>query len=126
MGGVPDWSQAPGWNFEVSPDFFEQVVWPALAGRIPAMEEIRLERSWRGHYARSRLDYSPILGKWEGGLENFILANGFSGHGIMHAPATGRGLAELILKGGYQSIDLSCFGYGRIPENKPYREKGII
>ena len=126
IGGVPDWSQAPGWNFEVSPDFFEQVVWPALAGRIPAMEEIRLERSWRGHYARSRLDYSPILGKWEGGLENFILANGFSGHGIMHAPATGRGLAELILKGGYQSIDLSCFGYGRIPENKPYREKGII
>lgn len=126
IGGVPDWSQPPGWNFEVSPDFFEQVVWPALAGRIPAMEEIRLERSWRGHYARSRLDYSPILGKWEGGLENFILANGFSGHGIMHAPATGRGLAELILQGGYQSIDLSCFRYGRIPENKPYREKGII
>lgn len=90
------------------------------------MEEIRLERSWRGHYARSRLDYSPILGRWEGGLENSVLANGFSGHGIMHAPATGRGLAELILHDRYQTIDLSCFGYRRVLENKPYREKGII
>ena len=126
IGGVPDWSEPPGWNFEVSPSHFENSVWPALAKRIPAMEEIRLERSWRGHYARSRLDYSPILGRWDGGLENFMLANGFSGHGIMHAPATGRALTELILHGHYQSIDLGCFGYRRILENKPYREKGII
>ena len=55
-----------------------------------------------------------------------MLANGFSGHGIMHAPATGRALTELILHGHYQSIDLGCFGYRRILENKPYREKGII
>lgn len=126
IGGVPDWSESAGWNFDVSPTHFENTVWPALAERIPAMEEIRLERSWRGHYARSRLDYSPILGRWEGGLENFVLANGFSGHGIMHAPATGRGLAELILHDRYQTIDLSCFGYRRVLENKPYREKGII
>jgi glycine/D-amino acid oxidase-like deaminating enzyme len=126
IGGMPDWSESGGWNFEVSPAHFESVVWPALAKRIPAMEEIRLERSWRGHYARSKLDYSPILGPWQGGLENFILANGFSGHGIMHAPATGRGLAELIVHGGYQSIDLACFGFGRVLENRPYREKGII
>lgn len=126
IGGVPDWSESPGWNFDVSPTHFESVVWPALAERIPAMEELRLERSWRGHYARSRLDYSPILGRWEGGLENFVLANGFSGHGIMHAPATGRGLAELILHDRYQTIDLSCFGYRRVIENRPYREKGII
>ena len=90
------------------------------------MERIRLERSWRGHYARCCVDYSPILGCWEGGLENLILANGFSGHGIMHAPAVGRGIAELILLGGYRSIDLTCFGYRRVRENRPYREKGIV
>ena len=67
-GGVPDWSEPPGWNFDISPTWFEEVVWPALARRIPAMERVRLERSWRGHYARSALDYSPILGRWEGGL----------------------------------------------------------
>ena len=126
VGGVPDWSEPPGWRFDVSPTYFEDVVWPALARRIPAMERVRLRRSWRGHYARSRLDYSPILGRWEGGLENFVLANGFSGHGIMHAPATGRGIAELIVDGGYRTIDLSRFSYRRIREGRPYREQGII
>ena len=125
-GGVPDWSEPAGWNFDISPTWFEEVVWPALARRIPAMERVRLERSWRGHYARSALDYSPILGRWDGGLENFMLANGFSGHGIMHAPATGRGIAELIVDGDWQTIDLSCFSYRRIREGRPYREKGIV
>ena len=126
IGGVPDWSEPAGWNFEVSPTHFENVVWPALAHRIPAMNELRLERSWRGHYARNRLDYSPILGRCGDTLPNLLLANGFSGHGIMHAPATGRGLAELILRGEYQSLDLGCFGYQRVITNKPYREQGII
>ena len=126
VGGVPDWSERPGWNFDVSPSYFEDVVWPALAGRVPAMERVRLRRSWRGHYARSVLDYSPILGRWEGELENFVLANGFSGHGIMHAPATGRGIAELVVEGGYRTIDLSCFSYRRIREARPYRERGIV
>ena len=126
VGGVPDWSERPGWNFSVSPRRFDEVVWPALAHRIPAMQSIRLESSWRGHYARSVLDYSPILGPCEGVLDNFYLANGFSGHGIMHAPAVGRGLAEHVVKGAYGALDLSCFGYRRILENRPYREKGII
>ena len=126
VGGVPDWSENPGWNFSVSPERFNSVVWPALAERIPAMQSLKLERSWRGHYARSVLDYSPILGPCKGVLDNFYLANGFSGHGIMHAPAVGRGLAEHVVDGGYQSLDLDCFGYRRILENRPYREKGII
>jgi glycine/D-amino acid oxidase-like deaminating enzyme len=126
VGGIPDWSQKPGWDFEISPHYFDEVVWPALATRIPAMERIKLERSWRGHYARSVLDYSPILGRAGGRLDNLVLANGFSGHGIMHAPGTGRGMAELILQGGYQTLDLSCFGYDRIRENRPFRENGIV
>jgi len=126
VGGIPDWSQEPGWNFEISPHYFDEVVWPALATLIPAMERIKLERSWRGHYARSSLDYSPILGRAGGRLDNLVLANGFSGHGIMHAPGTGRGMAELILQGGYQTLDLSCFGYDRIRENRPFRESGIV
>ena len=126
VGGVPDWSEPPGWNYDISPTYFEDAVWPALARRIPAMERVRLERSWRGHYARSALDYSPILGRWDGGLENLVLANGFTGHGIMHAPATGRGIAELLIEGGYRAIDLSCFSYRRIREGRPYRERGIV
>lgn len=126
VGGLPDWTEPAGWNFEPSPDRFESVVWPALAQRLPSMQRVKLIRSWRGHYARNTLDYSAIIGPWHGGLENVYLANGFSGHGIMHAPATGRALAELILDGGFQSLDLSRFGYARIPADEPYREKGIV
>ena len=126
VGGCPDWSQAAGWNSELSPDWFNQVVWPALAHRIPAMETLRLERSWRGHYARSTFDLSPIIGRGEGALENVVFATGFSGHGIMHAPATGRAVAELLCDGGYQTIDISRFGYQRIASERPVREVGII
>ena len=74
VGGVPDWSEKPGWNFSVAPERFNSVVWPALAERIPAMQSLKLERSWQGHYAHSVLDYSPILGPCHGGLDNFFLA----------------------------------------------------
>ena len=126
VGGVPNWAEAPGWNFDVSAEYFDEVVWPMLAQRVPAMEKLRLEGSWRGHYARSALDYSPFLGPVGDELPNLILANGFSGHGIMHAPATGRGMSEIILHGEYRSIDLSCFSYQRFRENRPFKEQGIV
>lgn len=125
-GGVPDWSEKGGWNFEISPKYFDEIVWPALANRVPAMSKLRLDRSLRGHYARSTLDFSPILGRCGGNLDNLILANGFSGHGIMHAPGTGRGLAELIVEGAYRSIDLRRFSYERVRRNEPYGEVGIV
>ncbi|MDA1309263.1 MAG: FAD-binding oxidoreductase, partial [Proteobacteria bacterium] len=113
-GGVPDWSVPPGWNFELDPTRFEEIVWPALAHRVPAMETLKLERGWRGHYARNRLDYSAIIGRWEAEPGNLYVATGFSGHGIMHAPATGLAMAELILGGRFETMDLSRFGTGRI------------
>ncbi len=125
-GGLPDWETPPGWNFEVSPAGFEERVWPALARRIPALERLKLERGWAGHYARNRLDLSAIIGAWSGGLENLYMAVGFSGHGIMHAPAAGRALAELILDRRYGTLDLARFGYARVREGAPYREQGIV
>ncbi|MEM7254515.1 MAG: FAD-binding oxidoreductase [Pseudomonadota bacterium] len=126
VGGIPDWSEGGGWNFEVDPQRFNDIVWPALAARIPALETLRLERSWRGHYARSQLDLSPIIGPCTGLADNFYLANGFSGHGIMHAPATGRAITELLRTGRFESTDLAAFGYHRITNNRPYREIGIV
>jgi glycine/D-amino acid oxidase-like deaminating enzyme len=125
-GGLPNWETPPGWNFEISPDDFEARVWPALARRIPALERLKLERGWAGHYARNRLDLTAIVGAWSGGLDNVYMAVGFSGHGIMHAPAAGRALAELILDGRYGTLDLTRFGYARVRENAPYREIGIV
>ena len=110
----------------MSNHYFQEVVWPSLAHRVPAMELLKLERSWRGHYARNSLDYNAIIGKWATKPENLFIATGFSGHGIMHAPATGLAMSELLLTGKFQTIDLERFGTSRIIENIPYRELGII
>ena len=54
------------------------------------------------------------------------MATGFSGHGIMHAPATGLAISELVLEGRYKTIDLTRFGTERIVAAEPYRESGIV
>lgn len=115
-----------GFNFEIAPAWFQEVVWPACAGRIPAFEALKLKREWAGLYDECELDGNMILGNWPGTLENFHVACGFSGHGLMHAPAVGRALSELIVKGRFETIDLARMGYQRVVEGAPYRERGII
>jgi glycine/D-amino acid oxidase-like deaminating enzyme len=115
-----------GFNFEIDPGYFQDVVWPACARRIPAFDELKLRREWAGLYDECELDGNMILGNWPGRLDNFYVACGFSGHGLMHAPAVGRALAELIVKGRYETLDLSRMDYQRVATNAPYRERGII
>jgi glycine/D-amino acid oxidase-like deaminating enzyme len=59
-------------------------------------------------------------------VKNFIFANGFSGHGLQQSPAVGRGISELIATGGYQTLDLSVFGYERIRDHAPVLELNVI
>jgi len=59
-------------------------------------------------------------------VPNLILASGFSGHGLQHAPAIGRALAEYITFGEYRTIDVTPFAYSRYLENRPLREHNII
>jgi glycine/D-amino acid oxidase-like deaminating enzyme len=115
-----------GFNFDVDPAWFQDVVWPACAARVPAFEALKLRREWAGLYDENELDGNMILGNWPGRLDNFFVACGFSGHGLMHAPAVGRALAELIVQGRFETIDLSRMGYRRVLENAPYRETGIL
>ena len=115
-----------GFNLDLDPRHFEDVVWPALAARIPAFESLRLRREWAGLYDQNELDGNMILGNSPGRLDNFLVACGFSGHGLMHAPAVGRALAELVVHGAYQTIDLARMGYQRVLDNEPYAEAGIV
>jgi FAD-dependent oxidoreductase domain-containing protein 1 len=124
-GGVPDINEPRGFNFEVEHDYFERVVWPALAHRFPAFERTKEKNVMAGLYDQNELDGNVILGP-AGDWPNFHMVAGFSGHGLMHAPGCGRAIAELILDGGYQTIDLSRFGWRRIADGVPYREIGII
>ena len=97
-----------------------------MANRIPAFESLKLRREWAGLYDECDLDGNMILGNWPGRLDNFYAACGFSGHGLMHAPAVGRALAELIVDGRYESIDLSRLGYQRVVKQAPLPEVGIV
>ncbi len=104
---------------------FEEIVWPSLANRVPAFEALGLLDGWAGHYAVNTLDHNAVLGPHPR-VPNFLFANGFSGHGLQQAPAVGRGLAEWIAAGRYETLDLAPFGYERILRGEPMRELNVV
>jgi FAD-dependent oxidoreductase domain-containing protein 1 len=125
-GGVVDSNEPRGYNFDVDHDYFERTVWPAVAHRFPPLEAAKCHRTWAGLYEQCELDGNPIIGNWPGTLDNFHVCTGFSGHGMMHAPAAGRAIAERIVFGEDRSIDLARLGYARVLSNAPYAERGIL
>ena len=125
-GCPPDDDRAVDYD-DFTPDhsIFEEKVWPALATRVPQFEAIKVRNSWVGHYAYNTLDQNAIVGPHTV-VENFMFMNGYSGHGFQQSPAMGRAMAELIATGGFQTIDMTPFGYGRIERNEPYVEAAVI
>lgn len=110
---------------EVDETMFHDMIWPVLAERIPALETLKLVRSWAGYYEMNLFDHNGIVGPHPA-APNLIHATGFSGHGIQHSPATGRGVAELIAEGGFTSLDLSPLGCERLVEGRPLVEQAIL
>ncbi len=111
----------------LQPDYeaFEARLWPALAHRIPAFEQAKLERAWAGYFEMNTFDHNGILGAHES-LDNFLLMNGFSGHGMQQAPVIGRALAELVLHNRFDTLDLSDLLFSRISANLPQYEANVI
>lgn len=112
-------------DFEMDQSLWEDLIWPAIAHRIPQFEAIRVVSEWTGHYAYNTLDQNAIVGPHPE-VGNFYFVNGFSGHGLQQSPAIGRGMAELLAHGAYRTLDLSPFGYERIVANRPFLEKAVI
>jgi sarcosine oxidase subunit beta len=93
-----DPEETNGYKTDFEPSFIEKILVHA-ADRVPCFENVAVnpKRAWAGLYEMSP-DHHCILGPVEG-VPGFFCANGFSGHGVMHSPATGRILADLILRG---------------------------
>ncbi|NXU67774.1 FXRD1 protein, partial [Horornis vulcanius] len=108
----------------VDHNYFQEKIWPRLAQRVPAFESLRVRGSWAGYYDYNTFDQNGVLGPHPR-LENLFLAAGFSGHGLQHAPAAGRALAELLIKGRYETLDLRRLGWDRLVEGKPLEERSV-
>ncbi len=112
-------------DFRIDPGFFEEVLWPALAHRVPAFDALKEGTAWAGHYAVNVRDRNAIVGPHEE-VENFYFANGFSGHGLQQSPAVGRAVCELIAFGGYRTLDMRRFGYQRFADRRLVEERNVI
>jgi len=120
--GMTDDEEPPSFNTHADWDFLAQVVEKAIH-RAPILEQAGFMDGWGGLYAVTP-DDNPILGPLPE-LEGFICAGGFSGHGFMLAPATGRAIAELILEG-QSTVDISALSINRLREGREFREERVI
>jgi sarcosine oxidase subunit beta len=98
------------------------VVERALA-RFPILERASIKTGWAGLYEDTP-DKHPIFGAVDE-VTGFICAAGFSGHGLMHAPATGELIAELIVDG-RTSMDLTPLRASRFRTGELVREFNVI
>jgi FAD-dependent oxidoreductase domain-containing protein 1 len=117
--------EPPGINFDWDRRYFNEVIWPDIAFRIPLFDKLRLIRGWAGLYEVNQWDNNAILGEHPE-LHGFFMAVGFSGHGLQQAPAVGKALSDLIRSGRYESVDASSLGFERILKGEKVLEEEVV
>jgi sarcosine oxidase subunit beta len=128
VGLLMSWAdpeQQPGFRTDFDPAFVERILTYA-ADRVPCFAELAVNprRCWAGMYEMSP-DHHSILGEAPG-VRGLFFANGFSGHGVMHSPATGRILSDLILHGNTDIIDADTLSVRRFAEGRAIEETAML
>ena len=120
-----DPEETPGFKMDFDPAFVEKILLRA-ADRVPCFANLPVnpKRAWAGLYEMTP-DHHPIMGEVPN-LPGLFLANGFSGHGVMHAPATGKILSDLILDGKTDLIDASLLSLTRFAEGRLIHETAVL
>lgn len=124
LTGRADPDEPVGFNFAADRSYFMEQIWPVLAERIPLFDNLGLDRFWAGLYEVSP-DHNAIIGEHPE-LEGLYLICGFSGHGMMQAPAAGKALAELILEGRFEEVDAGPFAPDRFARGAAIHEETVI
>jgi sarcosine oxidase subunit beta len=120
-----DPSQPPTDRPSVDPGFIERILTRAAA-RVPEFADLAVDprKTWAGLYEMTP-DHHCILGPAPE-VEGLFYANGFSGHGVMHAPATGRVLADLVMTGGTTLVDAPALSVRRFAEGREIHETAVL
>lgn len=120
-----DPEETTGFKADFDPAFIEKILTRA-ANRVPVFENLAVnpKRAWAGLYEMTP-DHHSILGPVPE-LPGFYLANGFSGHGVMHAPATGKILSDLVLHGTTDLIDTKLLNLSRFAEGRLIHESAVL
>jgi sarcosine oxidase subunit beta len=120
-----DPEETPSYKTNFEPSFIEKILTRA-ADRVPAFDSVAVnpKRAWAGLYEMTP-DHHPILGE-SPEVPGFFFANGFSGHGVMHSPATGKILSDLILTGKTDLIDASLLNFSRFAEGRTIHETAVL
>ena len=120
--GMADPADPPRFDDSVNWDFLPTVVEHALS-RLPALEQAAVKTGWAGFYEDTP-DRHPILGTIDE-VPGFVCATGFSGHGLMHAPAAGEIVAQLIC-GEAPSVDVASLRFERFARGALVTEHHVI
>jgi sarcosine oxidase subunit beta len=120
--GLANPEEPPGFDTSTNWDLLERIVEPAVH-RLPALESAQVSNGWAGLYETTP-DHNSVLGP-PAAVEGLMLANGFSGHGLMHAPAVGQLITEWIVDGA-PSIDLHPLRLERFSEHETLTEANVI
>ncbi|MGA9773643.1 MAG: FAD-binding oxidoreductase [Blastocatellia bacterium] len=121
----PDEEETFGYRTDFDYGFIEKILTRAV-NRVPEFADAKVNpsRCWAGMYEMTP-DHHAIIGRAPG-VEGLYLANGFGGHGVMHSPATGRVVSELILHGQSRFIDASSLRAERFAEGKLLEETAVL
>jgi len=121
-----DPEETPGYKTDFEPSFIEKILIHA-ADRVPVFENLPInpKRAWAGLYEMTP-DHHCVLGP-VAAVPGFFLANGFSGHGVMHSPATGKILADLILQKKTNVVDdVSVLRFERFARGELLHETAVL
>jgi len=122
LTGMSNMNEKAGFDQNVDEDF-ELVNLEAAIARMPCLEKAGLQSHWAGLYEVTP-DAHPIYGKTP--VDGFYLVAGFSGHGFMHGPISGKLMTECILDGKFLSQDVSMLDLARFKEGRQIREYNVV